>query len=100
MEGSMALIEDMFKGNSRNRSGNRSRGATPRADGYPGHGQHVAAGGQDCDQGRYGLLPRNLGEIGEMASDLVAEARAELEQEARDGNQATSARPDKGSQPV
>jgi hypothetical protein len=42
----------------------------------------------------------SLAEIGEMASDLVAEARAELEQEVRDRGRAASAQDEKVSQPA
>jgi hypothetical protein len=43
---------------------------------------------------------KSFAELGEMASDLVAEARAELEQEVRDGGQAAPARHDETPQPA
>jgi hypothetical protein len=96
----MALIEDMFNGSF-------ATGLVIGAGALllgPTAVQTVSGilrpAAKTAIKGAIVFYKKSLAELGEMASDLVAEARAELEQEARDGGQAASARRDESSQPA
>jgi hypothetical protein len=96
----MALIEDMFKGSF---ATGLAMGAGmllvgPIAIQTVGGVLRPAA--KAAIKGAMVFYRESLAEIGEMASDLVAEARAELEQEVRDRGRAASAQDEKVSQPA
>jgi Protein of unknown function (DUF5132) len=88
----MALIEDMFKGNL----------ATGLAVGIGAvllgptvmqtAGRILRPAAKAVVKGGLVFYRETLSEVGEIASDLLAEARAELEQEAHAGRQTGSAR--------
>ncbi len=96
----MALIEDMFKGSFATGLAIGAGALLLGPTAIQAMGSMLRPAAKAAIKGAMAFYRESVAEIGEMASDLVAEARAELEQEARDGNQATSARRDKGSQPV
>src|SRR5690349_8224129 len=77
----MAPIEEMFKGNI---GAGIAVGITAAmvGPGNPGIGS-IFGRSQDPVKGRPGVPPRNFGRDGEIATDLVAEARAELDRQAR-----------------
>jgi len=81
----MALIEDMFKGNLATGLVTAVGAVILGTDGHPDHWEHSSTAAKTLLKGGMVFYRETLAEIGEMATDLVAEARAELDEDARAG---------------
>jgi hypothetical protein len=94
----MALIEDLFKGSLATGLAIGAGALLLGPTAVQTMGGILRPAAKAAIKGAMVFYRESLAELGEMASDLVAEARAELEQAARDDGQAGSARRDTGSQ--